>query len=755
MAATSGDKAQFTYDFGIAIAQSTVSKIVRLTGATLSLAAAYYALNSTAEKYVATVRKNTLQFGGQLSTMKAMEDAQKRLLSGQMTFSVDDQLQTIKTLRRVGLDVGKELDFISKAASATGQSMTEFSGAVASAIAGNMQQLVDMGLLTQRAARYFDKYTANTVMRQRAIMDFLKNNKSLLAAIRNSFGTIQGQMSRIRETWTAFLQSIVGKPNDPSSFYGQAVGALRVVADSLAKILPLFQRAGYVIGSVLGWVMKQAGNFVTWLGRKFKSTINFMMGATDNYVEFTRSLIVWLEFWKVKIVSFFREYKDEIKLVLKLVLAYKALKWAFLIGEPIIASVFRFAGAIAHCIKLQKAYIAFQGPWLNKFGVFMQSFAAWLPRPFRKSYVAIGKGIGMTAMRVNWLLREIGKAFLSIGKLMFAPFKMLGVIAGGVFKVIFNSIGAIGSGLISLFTGSARYAALFKSFTSGILGGLRMITGSVGVLRTALISLSAVNPLAWIVIAIALIAVLYRKFEGVRVVVNNFFKLWWEWLKAIWNYVYGAFLKFIIDCKKTWAWLDEHFFTPIGEFFTKVGNWISDMWNSFKDSTVGKWINEYIVKPIEYVYDLIKRGFSWLGKFFSNATDFLSDYNTNKAEQIRAMEQELGIKGHYGAAGQSYDYNDSTDYIGKGIDAVSDAASSLFGSSSTPANPISEVQSMTAPAVGGGGGVTNNYSLASKAVEVNINVDKGQDIDEGKLARMVRSEFDDILREKNMRGGTI
>ena len=32
------NNAQFTYDFGIAIAQSTVAKVTRLTGATLTLA---------------------------------------------------------------------------------------------------------------------------------------------------------------------------------------------------------------------------------------------------------------------------------------------------------------------------------------------------------------------------------------------------------------------------------------------------------------------------------------------------------------------------------------------------------------------------------------------------------------------------------------------------------------------------------------------------------------------------------------------
>lgn len=47
MAKTSINQAQFTYDFGIMIAQSTVNKVARLTGVTLSLASAFYALQTT------------------------------------------------------------------------------------------------------------------------------------------------------------------------------------------------------------------------------------------------------------------------------------------------------------------------------------------------------------------------------------------------------------------------------------------------------------------------------------------------------------------------------------------------------------------------------------------------------------------------------------------------------------------------------------------------------------------------------------
>ena len=178
--ATSGNNSQFTYDFGITIAQSTVNKLVRLTGATLTLASAYYALRTNAEKYVDTLRENSLRFGGILSTMKAMEAAQNRLIKGQSFFSVDDQLRGMNSLMAVGVKVGENFEFINKAAHATGKSYAQFANAISQGIQGNMQALVDMGLMTQRSTRYFEKYRANTIQRQQAVLNFVKQHKGLL-----------------------------------------------------------------------------------------------------------------------------------------------------------------------------------------------------------------------------------------------------------------------------------------------------------------------------------------------------------------------------------------------------------------------------------------------------------------------------------------------------------------------------------------------------------------------------------------------
>ena len=46
-----------------------------------------------------------------------------------------------------------------------------------------------------------------------------------------------------------------------------------------------------------------------------------------------RTLVVVLEFWKLRVVSFFKTYKEEIKTVLKLLIAYQALKSVFVISN--------------------------------------------------------------------------------------------------------------------------------------------------------------------------------------------------------------------------------------------------------------------------------------------------------------------------------------------------------------------------------------------------------------------------------------
>lgn len=273
MAKTSINQAQFTYDFGIMIAQSTVNKVARLTGVTLSLASAFYALQTTGDKYVKTLRENSLRFGGFISTIQQMEKAQERLIKGQTSFSVDDQLKGLNQLAAVGINVRKDFDFINKSAHATGKSFSEFSSAIANAVQGNMQSLVDMGLMTQRATRMFDKYTANTVMRQQAILNFVKQHKGLNDLIKNDFENIQDQIVRIKATWSGFLKEVVGKPNDPESLYGMVNKSLKSIAQKFSQSYKDLKQYGKGIGIVMGWTVRQIGRTIEWLGRQGKKLL--------------------------------------------------------------------------------------------------------------------------------------------------------------------------------------------------------------------------------------------------------------------------------------------------------------------------------------------------------------------------------------------------------------------------------------------------------------------------------------------------
>lgn len=767
--ATRGNNAQFTYDFGIAIAQSTVNKITRLTGASLTLASAFYALKSTSEQYISTLRENTLRFGGVLSTMKAMEQAQNRLIKGQSYFSVDDQLKGMNELMAAGIKVGKNLDWINKAAHATGKSFAEFSGMISSAVQGNTQALVDAGLMTQRATRMFDKYAANTVMRQQAILNFVKTHKGLMNAIKNDFETIQDQMMRLKAIWKGFLMSILGKPNDPGSFYGQIVSSMRMVADALAKNMEDIRRYGWVIGQVLGWVMKQIGHFVVWIGRQAKKGLQTVWRMTDDYVERTRSMLVWLEFWKLKIVDLFKEYGGAIKTVIKLLLMYKALKTAFVIGRVAIMSVYAYYKALKGIVNLQMAYMAFMGPSFSKTTRFFQSLAVWLPRPFRKAYVSIGKQLGLivasngaavkTIKSMWWGLKGIILSPIMVMKQAFIGLKgwLAGIWAGNTVAALKSLLGIIKNIGISLFryvvallTPFKSLSKVFKVIINAILNLPKIVGAAFNAIRGMWTALNATNPVGWVILAVTAVTLLYAKFKVVRVIVNDMFKAWWEWLKLLWNIVYGVFIGVAVLIKKCWNFLSNYIFKPIANFFKWAWKGIKNMWNAFKDTSVGRFINKWIVKPLENLFSWIMKALRWLLK---GAATILSIINKSLAEEIRKGEKELGMTHSLAADGGNYDTNDDTNYLnpktwfgkdGKDSDLPKSLGGNPLLSNNTPSADIGG-------GTGGSGGSSTNLTFGSGAIQ--IIVEKGQNIDEQKLARKVKEVINDMRREGDLRGG--
>lgn len=405
-----GGDPQFSYDFGVAVSTATLSKITRLTGVTLSLAGAYYALQKTATEYVDTLKPNAMRFGGYLNTMQTMAKLQDRIAKGQTSFSVQQQMRGMNDLMSVGIKASENLDFLDKSAHAMGVSFDEFAGAIANGIRGNMSGLVQMGLLTERSTRYFEKYQANTIQRQQAILNFVKEHKGLQTLIKNDFRTIKDGTAQISGIWKTFMQSVVGDPRNPDSLYGSVVGVFDKIGGGLSKSLEYIKRAGYMVGRVLGWFVKQIGEFVMWVGRVINKSLDGSKKILDNYRESTNSLIVWLEFMKLRVVKFFQDYQEPIKTTLKLLLAYKALKTVFLISKAAINSAWAYAAAINSIGGGYKAHGLQKGSrkrrWMYIKNMFMKP----------KTQTKIAASFGMLK-RSGPIIKTISAALLNVGKI--------------------------------------------------------------------------------------------------------------------------------------------------------------------------------------------------------------------------------------------------------------------------------------------------------------------------------------------------
>lgn len=721
--ATRGSEAQFTYDFGIAIAQSTVNKVTRLTGATLTLASAFYSLHRISKEYVDTLKTNALRFGGFLSTMRAMEDAQNRLLKGASSFSVDDQLQGMNRLMEVGVDVGKNLSWIDKSAHAMGKSFSQFAGAINSGIQGNMGSLVEMGVLTQRAVRMFERYPANTIMRQQAIIGFLKQHKGLQSLIKNDFLTIQDEMRRVKESWTVLLQSIMGKPNDPGSFYGQIVASVKQIADAFGRNVGYIKSAGFVVGQVLGWVVKQVGHVVMWLGRQVKNSLDFMGNAVGGYKQATYSLLLWLEFWKVKLVDLFRTYKSEIKTVLKLIVAYKLLKTAFIIGAAAIHSVRIYRRMLMGVFALQSRYRAATGAsWL-------MSLAAWMPRWFRGFWISMGKGIATFGVLFRRVL--ITKSFVGFGRALKSLFPIFGKIQG-----FFASIIPALKGGLGFFTRGLKFGV-------GILRNLPAIMlATWNIVRTIGTAILGMNPIGWVILAIAAMVVLYNKAKWYRDYVNSIFRVVLEAIKLVWNSIVWLYVQMRIGAIKTWRSIKENVINPFMNVWHAASAYISNMWDSFKDTTVGRWLKVTIIDPLMAVFKFIKSIWNGISGVLSNAFDWLSGANKTVAQSATNAANQYGFSAPVigGASGVTP--------IGNGT-ASAENSNPNGGNTMGSTNPILQNP-----------GIKNirtdeDSSVTIENGGIQINVHKGEGIDEAKLARKIKEVIEDLRRSGDKRGGTV
>lgn len=545
---TQGSSGAFTYDFGIMISQATVGRLERVARNTLTLAGAYYALNRQATEYVSTLRKQQMFFGGQVSTMKAIADAQERIIQGTARFDVSDQLDGMNNLMRVGINARKEFEWTEKAAHAMGVSYSQFSNAIANGIRGNMGGLVEMGLITERATRMFDKYQGNTIMRQQAILNFVKQHKGLQTAIANDFGTIKDEVRRLTTVWKNFLQAVLGQPNDPGSFYGQVRYAIKEVADGFARSTIIIRRYAFQIGQILGWIVRQIGHVVTWLGSKVKQALQTLWRVGDNYQEAVRSVVVWLEFWKVRIVSFFKEYSDQIKTALKwtaiLMVSFKALKVLFGTGLGKI-----FLEDLEFCLNSGK-------------GLFTSFFTAI------RSMFLVGSGR---------ILNPIGKVFGTIAK--WSGLLIKGIVSGiRVIGAAFTTSNPIGWIILAIGVVIGLLVVLYKKCEP-----FRTFVNNLG---KAIVQYYRLiwNSLMWAYVQIRIGATkAWNWLKRTYVSVKNAFGKLGQWVSKIWD----AFMN-----TKVGAWLNQHIFSPISRFV----NWISDAfkrlfgWIGRTVKNIGQWL---------------------------------------------------------------------------------------------------------------------------------------------------------------------
>ena len=726
MAKTSINQAQFTYDFGIMIAQSTVNKVARLTGVTLSLASAFYALQTTGDKYVKTLRENSLRFGGFISTIQQMEKAQERLIKGQTSFSVDDQLKGLNQLAAVGINVRKDFDFINKSAHATGKSFSEFSSAIANAVQGNMQSLVDMGLMTQRATRMFDKYTANTVMRQQAILNFVKQHKGLNDLIKNDFENIQDQIVRIKATWSGFLKGVVGKPNDPESLYGMVNKSLKSIAQKFSQSYKDLKQYGKGIGIVMGWTVRQIGRTIEWLGRQGKKAINFLLGSSETFVERMRTLVVWLEFWRLKVRDFFDEYGNSIKSIIKWLLIFKGLKTVFVISKAAIASAYAYNvalfGRLGFFTRIKRVQKSIGGiSWWKAF------WLSVIPRWLRRT--------------LTWFSR-----FFSVTLPKALP-KTLG---------LFKKIGSfIGGGLTS---------------SAGKLIG--KFAGAVGIWTTVY------ETLQWI----------DRKVFGI----DNSFGTMMKNLKTSWISLKNNFFSFYDDFRYQWSsfsdWWSEHVTEPIRKRWQDAGwsDWFTNMKNNFKDliDTVKGWL-EPIFKPfrslMNWFDERVATFKSVQGQKLIQQNNFRNQQALNNINWVNAKRKEAVARGY---DPNRYQYTPRAQKLieqGKKINAKNSrtdgttpltpkernafvgALRSQYASTKPLSegtekveNPITAVKNDTQPTytaqdVFNETDYSSPITLENGAVQ--IIVQKGEGIDEQKLASKVKRIISDLQRETRMRKG--
>lgn len=312
----------YTYDFGIAIARSTIQDLGILSAKALTLTAAIYGLSTTMLGMEDSLKRNKLIFGGYINTLQAMQFAQNKLLSGATQFDESDIMDGMRHIQNAGLDAKKTFDFVNRAAEATGQSFAEMGSMLEGAInSGNFGSMVQLGIMTQNQTKYFERYTAGTNAMRSAVMRFMTSNKTLANAMKNTMTTIRGQLTRMKGFSLEFARAIVGNPTDPNSFYNQIKNTITMINSFLFKHLPEIRKFGFTIGLVLSFIVRNVMGLIKFTVNFFGRMIGNIRLFMGNFQNNIMSMLLWLELVKQRIISIFKRYKDEIMFAIKAIVA--------------------------------------------------------------------------------------------------------------------------------------------------------------------------------------------------------------------------------------------------------------------------------------------------------------------------------------------------------------------------------------------------------------------------------------------------
>lgn len=305
------------YDFGVKIAQGTVSTIGALALQVTALTGSFYALISASDQMDELFQKNQVAFGGYANTLKAIQYSSEKLASGNSYFDGEDIMNGMKMIQRAGRNARKEFDLVNKSAQATGMSFTQMASTIEK---GDFGALAQAGLITNRMALSFQRMGFNARMASEQVHKLIEeaNKKGMFE---DTVKSLPQLLRRVKQFGVEFVRAILGDPKDPNGFMFTVKRTISQVSDFLYHNLNKIKAVGMLIGQFLKFVFQVVFDFAKRIWHNIASII----GNTDNFFNHFQDKLLsfglWLGIIRAKISAFFDDYGGMIKKVALIFLA--------------------------------------------------------------------------------------------------------------------------------------------------------------------------------------------------------------------------------------------------------------------------------------------------------------------------------------------------------------------------------------------------------------------------------------------------